>query len=75
MRDFSDKWQFSSRIDIFGVIFGLFSAVAYSVMVMANKKSANIRGLENSLIQLCVSFLTVAVCGYLEPLPNEEKSA
>ena len=72
MRDFSDKWQFSSRIDIFGVICGLFSAVAYSVMVMANKKSAIIRGLENSLIQLCVSFLTVVVCWCLEPLPEEK---
>lgn len=51
----------SSKMDIFGVICGLASAVAYSVMVMANKKSANIRGMENSLIQLCVSFLTVAI--------------
>lgn len=64
--------NFSSRIDIFCVICGLFSAVAYSVMVIANKKSAIIRGLENSLIQLCVSFLTVAVCWCLEPLPEEK---
>lgn len=30
----------SSKMDVLGVICGLFSAVAYSVMVMANKKSA-----------------------------------
>ena len=36
------------------------------------QKTAIIRGLENSLIQLCFSFLTVAVCWCLEPLPEEK---
>jgi drug/metabolite transporter (DMT)-like permease len=43
-----------------GVVCGLMSAAMYSVMVMANKKSEKITGMENSLVQLIVSFLTVA---------------
>lgn len=45
----------------YGILCGLMSAVMYSLMVMFNKKSKNIKGLENSVIQLFVSFLTAAV--------------
>ena len=37
------------------------SAVMYFFMITLNKKSKNISGIENSVIQLVVSFLTVAV--------------
>lgn len=49
------------RGNMFGIFCGLLSAVMYSVMVMANKKSEHIKGLENSVIQLIVSFLTVFI--------------
>lgn len=45
----------------YGIFYGLMSAVMYSVMVTFNKKSEDIKGLENSVIQLFVSFLTAAV--------------
>ena len=44
-----------------GLICGLMSAVMYCFMVTLNKQSKKIVGLENSVIQLTVSFLTVAV--------------
>lgn len=44
-----------------GMICGLLSAVTYSAMVICNKQSKKIVGMENSAIQLTVSFLTVAV--------------
>lgn len=44
-----------------GIFCGLMSAVMYSLMVIFNKKSKNIKGFENSVIQLLVSFLTAAV--------------
>ncbi len=44
-----------------GIICGAMSAVMYFFMVILNKQSKNITGMENSLIQLAVSFLTVAV--------------
>lgn len=48
-----------------GNIWGLFcagmSAVTYAVMVIANKKALRITGMENTLLQLFVSFLTVSV--------------
>jgi len=43
-----------------GILCGLLSAVMYAFMVMANKKAKHIAGLENALIQLISSFLTVA---------------
>lgn len=46
---------------IFGIFCGVMSAVMYSFMVIFNKKAANISGLENSLLQLTISFLTVAI--------------
>lgn len=50
-----------SSENIFGVFCGLMSAVTYSVMVIANKKAKNIVGMENPVIQLVVSFITVAI--------------
>lgn len=45
----------------FGVFCGLSAAVMYALMVMFNKKAAGINGLENAMLQLFVSFVTVAV--------------
>lgn len=44
-----------------GIICALISALMYSFMIIFNKKAAPISGIENSFIQLFVSFLTVAV--------------
>lgn len=43
-----------------GLVCGILSAVMYSLMVIMNKKAVNVKGLENSAIQLFVSFVTVA---------------
>jgi len=50
-----------SRTNIWGIFCGLMSAVTYSFMVIFNKKSEKIDGLENSVIQLIFGFLTVLV--------------
>ncbi|MEA4824729.1 MAG: EamA family transporter [Clostridiaceae bacterium] len=47
--------------NLFGVFCGLMSAVTYAVMVIANKRAGHIQGMENSVLQLVISFLTVAV--------------
>ncbi len=52
---------FDGSGDTFGVLCGLSSAVMYSLMVIFNKKAEHITGLENSTLQLLISFLTVAV--------------
>jgi drug/metabolite transporter (DMT)-like permease len=44
-----------------GLIFGIFSAFTYAFMVIFNKKAVSIIGLENSMWQLIISFLTVAI--------------
>lgn len=44
-----------------GLICGIVSAVMYAFMVIFNKKTKDITGLENAMIQLFVSFMTVAV--------------
>jgi drug/metabolite transporter (DMT)-like permease len=44
-----------------GLIFGIFSAITYAFMVIFNKKATSIIGLENSMWQLIISFLTVAI--------------
>lgn len=44
-----------------GLCCGALSAVMYFFMVTLNKQSRNIVGMENAVIQLAVSFLTVAV--------------
>lgn len=46
---------------IWGILFGIMSAVLYAVMVIFNKKSKTMKGLENSTWQLLISFLTVAL--------------
>lgn len=51
----------SGTLDTKGLILGLLSAVSYAVMVIFNKKADKIVGLENSVLQLLISFLTVAV--------------
>jgi len=45
----------------FGLFCGIMSAVTYAFMVIFNKKAKSITGLENSMWQLLISFLTVAV--------------
>lgn len=49
------------KSDWFGVVCGLLSALTYAIMVICNKKAADIVGLENAALQLVVAFLTVAV--------------
>ena len=44
-----------------GILFGLLSAFMYGLMVIFNKKATSITGIENSMCQLCASFLIVAV--------------
>ena len=44
-----------------GLLCGILSAVMYAVMVIFNKKASSIEGLENSMLQLFFSFLTVLV--------------
>lgn len=47
--------------NVWGLFCGGMSAVMYFFMVTLNKRSKKITGMENSVIQLTVSFLTVAV--------------
>lgn len=44
-----------------GLFFGAMSAILYAFMLIFNKKADKITGLENSMLQLTFSFLTVAV--------------
>ena len=58
-----------------GFVCGLMSAVMYAFMVIFNKKAHDITGLENAMLQLVISFLTVAVfvgCkqGYVFSIPH-----
>ncbi|MBN2899603.1 MAG: EamA family transporter [Clostridia bacterium] len=43
-----------------GIFYCLFSATLYAIMVVFNKKAKAITGLENAMLQLFASFLTVA---------------
>ena len=52
---------FGKRADTFGILCALMSALLYAFMVIFNKKATEIKGLENSMLQLFISFLTVAV--------------
>ncbi len=52
---------FENGVSVWGLVCGLLSAVCYSLMVMFNKKARDITGLENSMLQLFVAFLTVAI--------------
>lgn len=68
--------QPSGNGNSFGLFCGFMSAILYATMVICNKKAANISGLENSLLQLFISFLTVAIIipwrgNYTFPLPKE----
>lgn len=45
----------------FGFACGIMAAVMYAFMVICNKKAREITGLENSMLQLFISFLTVSV--------------
>ena len=47
--------------NMWGIFCGAMSAICYSLMVIFNKKAKNITGLENSMFQILISFLTVAV--------------
>jgi drug/metabolite transporter (DMT)-like permease len=44
-----------------GLLCGILSAVMYAVMVISNKKAKSITGLENAMLQLIFSFVTVAI--------------
>ncbi len=50
----------AGELNAWGVFCGAMSAVAYAFMVMLNKQSREIVGMENSVVQLTVSFLAVA---------------
>lgn len=50
-----------SSKNIWGILCGLISALCYSIMVMFNKKAKCITGLENAMLQLFISFLTVVI--------------
>jgi len=47
--------------DIIGIVFGLMSAVTYAVMVIFNKRTNEICGIENPALQLAVSFVTASL--------------
>ena len=51
----------SGQFNKWGILCGLMSAVMYAFMVICNKKAKDIVGLENSMLQLSISFLTAAV--------------
>lgn len=50
----------SGAVDSFGLFCGFASAVLHALMVIFTMKAPEITGLKNSMIQLVVSFLTVA---------------
>ena len=43
-----------------GVFFGIMSSVFYAVMLISNKKATEIRGLENTTLQIISAFVAVA---------------
>lgn len=51
----------SANADTFGLICGLLSAVFHALMVIFTVKAPDITGNKNSMIQLTVSFFTVAI--------------
>lgn len=66
----------SGNGDTFGILCGVLSAVMYAFMVIFNKKATSITGLENSTVQLIISFLAVAVFvgikqGVIMDIPTE----
>ena len=68
---------FHGQGNAFGIVCGLLSAIMYAVMVICNKKSAVIAGLENATLQLTIAFLTTAVFmglkqGYSMPVTSAD---
>ena len=64
---------FSRQTISWGLVCGLLSAVMYAFMVIFNKKAVGIKGLENPMWQLIISFLTVAVfLGFETRLFNQQ---
>lgn len=55
-----NKYSIGGHKNIWGLFCGLMSALVYSIMVIFNKKASDIKGLENSMLQLLFSFITVA---------------
>lgn len=51
----------SGQLNVWGLFCGAMSAVTYAALIILNKQSKEIGGLENSVIQLLASFLTVTV--------------
>ena len=47
--------------DVFGIICGIMSAVTYAFMITFKKLSAEIDGIESTMLQLIAAFITVAV--------------
>lgn len=47
---------FGSDANVYGVLLGLGAALMYAVMVIFNKKSEHIKGLENSMLQTACAF-------------------
>lgn len=47
--------------NVWGLFCGFMSAVSYFFLVIFNKQSKNITGMENSVIQLIISFITVGI--------------
>lgn len=50
----------SGQLSIWGLFCGVMSAITYAALIILNKQAKNIGGMENSVIQLLASFLTVA---------------
>lgn len=50
-----------AKMDPFGFLCGILSAVTYAGMVIFNKKARDIGGLENTMFQLGFAFVTVSV--------------
>lgn len=51
----------SAGTSAWGLFCGGMSAIMYAAMVIANKKAQKITGLENAMLQLTISFLTLAL--------------
>lgn len=51
----------ANHLSAWGLICALLSALTYTVLVIFNKQSKHIVGMENAAIQLCGSFVVVAV--------------
>ena len=46
---------------VWGLVCGIMSAIMYAIMIIFNKKAVSITGLENSMCQLVISFIIVAI--------------